>query len=76
MPANVSLSPNHYSWNRVANVLYLDSPCGTGFSYGESAGDYAFNDETAVGDMQSFLTAWLTEYTAFRNSSLFLTGTL
>ena len=73
-PASVKLSTNEYSWNRIANVLYLDSPCGTGFSYGYRDTDYVYNDNSTIQDAQSFLTAWLKMYPAFSSSQLYLTG--
>jgi len=37
---DLSLCLNDYSWNKIANVLFVESPVGVGFSYSPSSGDY------------------------------------
>ncbi|XP_037108453.1 lysosomal protective protein isoform X1 [Syngnathus acus] len=38
-----TLRENTQSWNKIANMLYLESPAGVGFSYSDN-GTYATND--------------------------------
>nr|XP_058893762.1 lysosomal protective protein isoform X11 [Kogia breviceps] len=50
-PDGATLEYNPYSWNLIANVLYLESPAGVGFSYSDDK-SYATNDTEglAVGN--------------------------
>lgn len=39
-----SLYENEFSWNKIANVLYIESPGGVGYSYLDDQ-KYATNDD-------------------------------
>jgi carboxypeptidase C (cathepsin A) len=39
---------NEYSWNTAANVLYIESPAGVGYSYCGNTADCTFNDDTSA----------------------------
>jgi len=62
---------NSFSWNTHANLLYVDQPTGTGFSYG-SAFDH---DEVGVGnDMYSFIQAFLDAHPSLRANPFYVFG--
>lgn len=39
-----TLYENTFSWNKIANVLYVESPAGVGYSYSDDK-DYATDDD-------------------------------
>ena len=47
-----TLYENKFSWNQIANVLYLESPAGVGYSYSDDK-QYATDD-----DQVSSVTDW------------------
>ena len=49
MDQNMTVTSNPYSWNNYANVMYVDQPVGTGFSYADHYSDYV-TDETGVAE--------------------------
>ena len=59
---------------QVANVLYFDTPVGTGLSYSSNKDDYGTNDTLASEDLHLALIAWFNEYQALQSNDLYLSG--
>ncbi|RHN70083.1 putative carboxypeptidase D [Medicago truncatula] len=70
------LIKNEHSWNKEANMLYLETPAGVGFSYvkGSSAYTTTVNDDETARDNLVFLERWFNKFPQYRNRDLFLTG--
>lgn len=62
------------NWNQEYNVLFLDQPIGTGYSYAGSDNAYATNQDEVATDLYFFLQKWYKKYEAYSKSPLFLTG--
>ncbi|XP_011086871.1 serine carboxypeptidase-like 45 [Sesamum indicum] len=72
---NAALVRNEYSWNKEANILYLESPIGVGFSYSVNSSSYeGVNDKITARDNLVFLQNWFLKFPQYRNRSLYITG--
>ncbi|KAI9082306.1 hypothetical protein K1719_035729 [Acacia pycnantha] len=66
---------NKYAWNNVANVLFLESPAGVGFSYSNTSSDYdRADDELTANDAYTFLINWLERFPQYKSRDFFITG--
>uniref|UniRef100_A0A0D9WEH7 carboxypeptidase D n=1 Tax=Leersia perrieri TaxID=77586 RepID=A0A0D9WEH7_9ORYZ len=58
---------NEYRWNKVANILFLDSPAGVGFSYTNTSSDlYNSGDKRTAHDSYKFLTKWFEKFPQYK----------
>ena len=59
------------SWQEVGDLLWIDQPVGTGFSYGE----HAVTSLDEIGeDFKQFLLSFYEEYPVYKDLELVLTG--
>ncbi|KAI3789343.1 hypothetical protein L2E82_02136 [Cichorium intybus] len=70
-----TLSNNKYAWNKVANILFLESPAGVGFSYSNTTSDYnTTGDKITAKDSYAFLINWLERFPEYKTRDFYLTG--
>jgi len=72
-----SFEKNPYSWNKNANILYIDQPAGVGFSWADcksAPADCVFNDTTTGVDNLAFMKGWLAKFPEYKTHELYISG--
>ncbi|XVF36223.1 hypothetical protein REPUB_Repub19eG0040000 [Reevesia pubescens] len=70
-----TLNPNKYAWNKEANIIFLESPAGVGFSYSNRTSDYKLSGDTRTAqDSYTFLINWLERFPEYKTRDFFITG--
>ncbi|XP_047049506.1 serine carboxypeptidase 1-like [Lolium rigidum] len=72
---NKTLTRNVNAWNNVANVIFLESPAGVGFSYSNTSSDYNLSgDERTADDAYVFLVKWLERFPEYKGRAFYISG--
>ncbi|XP_043946159.1 lysosomal protective protein [Protopterus annectens] len=72
-PDGSTLQYNPYAWNRIANMLYLESPAQVGFSYSDDK-SYATNDTEVSLNNYLALKEFFRLFPEYSKNDLYLTG--
>ncbi|XP_042052440.1 serine carboxypeptidase-like 26 [Salvia splendens] len=66
---------NENSWNKEANVIFVESPIGVGFSYTNTSSDFSnIDDKFVAKDAYTFLVKWLERFPHFKDRDFFISG--
>ena len=67
---------NEYSWNKAANMIYLESPGGVGFSYINSELDYELyiDDDVAASDNLKALLSFFDKFPSMKGRDFYISG--
>ncbi|MCL7043149.1 hypothetical protein MKW94_016031 [Papaver nudicaule] len=68
----LTLNPN--SLTKIANMIFLDQPVNTGFSYTKSSHDSKMSDTTSAKNTYEFLIKWLIQNPEFQSNPLYISG--
>jgi len=73
-PKSLNLTINPYSWNSFANVIWVDQPVGTGFSYADSIFDWEASETTIANDMYTFIQEFFGLHKQYSALPFFILG--
>jgi serine carboxypeptidase-like clade 2 len=74
-PDGRTLSYNPYAWNQAANVLFLESPAGVGFSYTNTTSDYTqTGDKLTAEESYAFLVNWFNRFPEYKSRKFYIAG--
>ncbi|XP_068645711.1 serine carboxypeptidase-like 35 [Aristolochia californica] len=69
------LELNKFSWNKVANLLFLEAPVGVGFSYTNKTEDLSkLGDRVTAEDSYAFLLKWFERFPSFKSHDFYIAG--
>ncbi|CAM0875359.1 unnamed protein product [Alopecurus aequalis] len=62
------------SWTQVSNVIFVDAPAGTGFSYANTRNETISSDKIVIQQLHIFLQTWFDEHPQFLQNPLYIAG--
>ncbi|XP_051989742.1 lysosomal protective protein-like isoform X2 [Xyrauchen texanus] len=68
-----TLYENEFSWNKIANILYLESPAGVGYSYSDDQ-KYETNDDEVADNNYLALQSFSAKFPNFTQNEFFIFG--
>ncbi|KAL3621944.1 hypothetical protein CASFOL_034140 [Castilleja foliolosa] len=72
---NLKLVRNEYSWDKVANIIFIDQPIGTGFSYSsDPARDIPTTSEGVAVNLYDFMQGFFGQHPGLANNDFYITG--
>ncbi|XP_078439966.1 serine carboxypeptidase-like 34 [Wolffia australiana] len=74
-PGVPEIKLNPHSWNKAANLLFLESPVGVGFSYTNTSSDLdELGDKITADNSYTFLINWFKRFPQYKSHKFYISG--
>lgn len=73
-PDGRTLQRNPYPWNKLGNVLFVESPAFVGFSYSNTSSDAIVGDARTAADSFKFLQGFFERFPHLRDNPFWISG--
>ncbi|KAI3518387.1 hypothetical protein L1887_07067 [Cichorium endivia] len=71
---NFTLIVNPTAWTEMANIIFVDIPAGTGFSYAETKNGWISSDNILANQANEFIKKFLINHPEFLKNPLYIAG--
>lgn len=68
------MSENPFRWNKIANMLFIEAPCGVGFSYVENPADLKTGDLKTARDNYQLIRQFFARFPALLSNPFFISS--
>jgi len=72
--ADGSLKLNEFAWNKISNMVFIESPTGVGFSFSDDSRDLITGDDQTALDNYNLIQAFLVRFPNFATSPLYISS--
>lgn len=74
---DMTLTMNEYAWNKISNMVFIEAPCGVGFSYStaeDTTDDYKHDDASTAADNYQFIQAFFERFPDLRSNKMYISS--
>jgi len=71
---DLTLEMNQYAWNKVSNMVFIESPVGVGFSYSDIKDDYEADDASTAALNYALIQEFLKRFPEFSKNSMYISS--
>jgi hypothetical protein len=72
--ADGTVTLNKYAWNQKATMVFIEAPCGVGFSYSDDKDDYKTDDKQTAKDNYEFIQGWLSRFPEYSKNDFYISS--
>lgn len=71
---DMTLKMNEYAWNTVSNMVFIESPCGVGFSYSDDKDDYQADDASTAADNYNLIQQFFQRFPELSKNKMYISS--